>query len=365
MRAQRTPAFSWSSFLRISLVALGAFGIAGADGDACTIRIVIDNETHDDHTGEGEGEGEYADSDFDALDDATERTIGTDPYNADTDGDGLLDGEESCTIVVHSVARDAWSQPRGIFCTDPLNPDSDFDGLLDGDEIYVTGTDPLNPDSDFDGILDGDDDNWVTVVDSDGDGLDDDSERTLGTDPFNADTDGDGLLDGQESCGQPVPSPPCPDLGRPVEIPACEPGFSAVPVDACGFEWVCVQDAVACPDIFVEPPTCAEGEIAVALDACALEWTCVADDGTQSGSSGESQQDVVHQNDDATQDDAQQDSVGAAPVMPWSCTDPRNADSDVDGLTDGDELYFFGTDPLNPDTDGDGVLDGDDRDPRN
>jgi hypothetical protein len=47
--------------------------------------------------------------------------------------------------------------------------------------------------------------------------------------------------------------------------------------------------------------------------------------------------------------------------MPWSCTDPLNADSDLDGLRDGDELFVTGTDPLNPDTDGDGVLDGEDR----
>lgn len=41
-------------------------------------------------------------------------------------------------------------------------------------------------------------------------------------------------------------------------------------------------------------------------------------------------------------------------------TDPLVADSDDDGLTDGDEVKDFETDPTDPDTDGDGIVDGDD-----
>ncbi len=39
-------------------------------------------------------------------------------------------------------------------------------------------------------------------------------------------------------------------------------------------------------------------------------------------------------------------------------TDPRNPDTDGDGLTDGDEVHRYRTDPLNKDTDGDGLTDG-------
>lgn len=39
-------------------------------------------------------------------------------------------------------------------------------------------------------------------------------------------------------------------------------------------------------------------------------------------------------------------------------TDPKNPDTDGDGLFDGEEVAAFGTDPLNRDTDGDGFLDG-------
>ena len=397
MRARRLPVFSWTSFLRISLVALGSFGVAGANGDACTIRIVIDSETHDhdeEEPAEGEGEGGpiVADSDFDGLDDESERAFGTDPNNPDTDFDGLLDGSEACVAIavggpIASSDGAFAPPPAPSFCTDPLNADSDFDGLSDADEIYATGTDPLNPDSDFDGIPDGLDDNSniVIVQDTDGDGLDDEFERAIGTDPYNADSDFDGLLDGQESCAQPVPPPtPCPDLGRPVFLPQCDPGYVAVPVDECGYEWTCVQDAAACPAVWVEPPTCAEGEVAVALDECALEWACVVDDGTVAATSGDQQMLPQTEPDGATPGDAQQDPlndddsglVGGsagdsqqdpmqdAPVatpLPWSCTDPLNADSDFDGLSDAEELYRTGTDPLNPDTDGDGILDGADR----
>ncbi len=39
-------------------------------------------------------------------------------------------------------------------------------------------------------------------------------------------------------------------------------------------------------------------------------------------------------------------------------TDPYNADSDFDGLSDYDEIIIFGTDPLDMDSDGDGYSDG-------
>ncbi|MDW7680634.1 MAG: OmpA family protein [bacterium] len=40
-------------------------------------------------------------------------------------------------------------------------------------------------------------------------------------------------------------------------------------------------------------------------------------------------------------------------------TDPRNPDTDGDGLSDGDEVNIYKTDPLKADTDGDGLSDGD------
>lgn len=182
------------------------------------------------------------DADCDGLPDVREDANGngvvdageTDPKNPDTDGDGLLDGEEGDRDGDGTLGPDE---------TSPLESDTDGDGVLDGEEkrlgtkvnvcdtdgdglsdgvelgaiqpndkggchgLQPAGTnfkkphvlDPLNPDSDGDGIRDGEEDQngngWLdpedsdpTITDSDNDGLDDGVE-TLG------DFDGDGVPD--------------------------------------------------------------------------------------------------------------------------------------------------------------------------
>ncbi len=57
--------------------------------------------------------------------------------DVDTDGDGLIDTEER------------------RLGTNPAVADSDTDGLFDGEEVNTYGTDPLDPDTDEDGFLDG------------------------------------------------------------------------------------------------------------------------------------------------------------------------------------------------------------------
>ena len=91
------------------------------------------------------------DSDHDGLYDRDEALIGTDPYNPDTDGDGLSDGEEYANANNAGKGDGA----RKSYGTDPLNPDTDGDGLKDGAEVRVYGTDPLNPDTDGGGVSDG------------------------------------------------------------------------------------------------------------------------------------------------------------------------------------------------------------------
>jgi hypothetical protein len=68
----------------------------------------------------------FNDSDCDGLTDDEERKLGTDPYNPDTDGDGLNDYQEV-----------------RIYFTNPLNPDTDGDGRTDYQEIYVYFSNPL------------------------------------------------------------------------------------------------------------------------------------------------------------------------------------------------------------------------------
>jgi hypothetical protein len=82
------------------------------------------------------------DRDNDGLCDGVEYALGTDPTDADTDDDGLDDGDEA---LVHQ--------------TDPLQRDSDHDGLPD--DVEVNGqskTNPRNPDSDGGGMFDGQED---------------------------------------------------------------------------------------------------------------------------------------------------------------------------------------------------------------
>ena len=66
------------------------------------------------------------DQDGDNALDTRELELGLDPYNADTDGDGVADGDE-----------------LDIYATDPFNWDTDGDGISDGEELFATGTDPL------------------------------------------------------------------------------------------------------------------------------------------------------------------------------------------------------------------------------
>ncbi|MEO8231383.1 MAG: OmpA family protein [Ignavibacteriota bacterium] len=132
------------------------------------------------------GENCKADKDMDGLGKCDEKKIGTDPLNADTDGDGLNDGEEYLNLK-----------------TDPLNPDTDGDGLSDGDEVMKYKTDPLKVDTDGDGLSDGDEvlkyKTDPLKVDTDADGLKDGDEvMKYKTNPLKADTDGDGLTDGDE-----------------------------------------------------------------------------------------------------------------------------------------------------------------------
>ncbi|TAK57367.1 MAG: OmpA family protein, partial [Bacteroidetes bacterium] len=87
--------------------------------------------------------------------------------------------------------------------TDPFNPDTDGDGLRDSYEVLTFHTDPIRPDTDLDGLSDGDESrNFLTDAlkkDTDGDGLDDGEEiKTTKTNPLDADTDHGGVKDGIE-----------------------------------------------------------------------------------------------------------------------------------------------------------------------
>jgi len=113
------------------------------------------------------------DDDNDGLNNTLEERYGSDPLVADSDGDGLNDGDE---VKRHE--------------TDPIDADTDDDGLNDGEEINQYKTDPLNEDSDGDGLLDGKEVKETLTnpndPDSDKDGWNDNLEVEAGTNPNSA-----------------------------------------------------------------------------------------------------------------------------------------------------------------------------------
>ncbi len=177
------------------------------------------------------------DADLDGLTNLQEYEGGTIPNDPDTDNDGLLDGD-SITVGSGDSRYNDW-EAMGIFFTqgadertfrgetamgtDPFDPDSDGDGLPDGAEtntgIWVsasdTGTDPINPDTDGDGLSDGVETNTGTFVDA----------SDTGTNPNNTDSDGDNANDWYEvvvSFTDPTDANDKPFA--PYPLPAVDPG---------------------------------------------------------------------------------------------------------------------------------------------
>ena len=113
-----------------------------------------------------------ADTDLDGLTDGEEAALGTDPTQPDTDGDGMNDGWEHRHRNAVFHPDEGGGQLRGA----PVNVS--FDPTVD------TATDG-DPNNDF-------------GADPDGDGLTNGQECGWNTDPVCADTDGDGVGDGAE-----------------------------------------------------------------------------------------------------------------------------------------------------------------------
>jgi hypothetical protein len=154
-------------------------------------------------------------------------TSDTDPRLADTDGDTLTDAQEIAGSIMSpqnflALLEDPtiWGQGGIPYASSPVAKDSDGDGLndnkeYDGQVITYYDSNPCMKDSDGDtrndqqeepGCRLNADDNCVGVddpdaafgLDSDSDGLTDGQELILGTDPNNWDSDGDNVGDGIE-----------------------------------------------------------------------------------------------------------------------------------------------------------------------
>ena len=129
------------------------------------------------------------DSDNDGINDFAEIELyNTDCHNADTDNDGISDQDELNHTKTDPVIYD--SEKKGI---SDAEADIDEDGLSNLNELQI-GSDPRNADSDGDGLDDGYEVNKSKTspvnIDTDGDGITDFEEIELGLDPLNTETDG-------------------------------------------------------------------------------------------------------------------------------------------------------------------------------
>lgn len=125
----------------------------------------------------------YKDTDKDGIPDFYETNLymfngvklSLDKENADTDGDGLMDGEEVGELQFQYNMDSRKVLVTTKVLSNPMAEDTDLDGISDKEEIVIE-TDRCNVDTDSDGLLDG-------------------IEYVEGFDPLEPDADGDGRRD--------------------------------------------------------------------------------------------------------------------------------------------------------------------------
>jgi hypothetical protein len=285
------------------------------------------------------------DSDGDGLLDGEEVAIGTDPGDWDTDDDGRNDW--------HEVTG------GGPIPTDPFDPDTDDDGLLDSAEVFGSNpTNPTNCDTDADGLCDGGartpymmsghpsvvvNPRCLTGIGGHPNPLGiGENERGDGarhpdeTDPNNPDTDGDAVGDGIERLSFSVPR----------------------------------QSLIPKFDLFGRPITVVYPEANNVKPTCGCMNPLLWDSDGDGLSDGE--EDLNHDGHfDFLVSDFDYGHHGPIPGPAYGSpleTNPCDPDTDHDGLTDLEELRgqanppsFFPFNPTNPldhDTDNDWIYDG-------
>lgn len=312
------------------------------------------------------------------------------PGDIDSDDDGLVDGDEV----------DPLADPDGDGLVNVLDPDSDDDGLFDGTErgivmpsagtdvskgVFVpdadpaTRTNPARADSDRGGRIDGTEDlnrngrvdmgeadplaaaDDAAQTDTDNDGLSDADEQARGLPVNDPDADDDGVLDGRE------PNPTTntdgdglltnildPDSDNDGLFDGTELGLTTASPGTLLARRRFIADADPSTRTAALRADTDRGGVLDGLEDLNLNGR--TDEGERNP--GDGPDDLVQPVD--TDGDGLADALEAL-----LGTNPRDRDSDDDGLIDGQEQHFSDdTDgdgllnPLDPDSDDDGVFDG-------
>ncbi|MBE2251117.1 MAG: thrombospondin type 3 repeat-containing protein [Myxococcus sp.] len=342
--------------------ATDATACSDVDGDGCDDCAVAGNQ---------QPANDGPDDDNDGMCNAGDPS----PNDLDADDDGLTDGSE----------RDPLSDTDGDGLINVLDPDSDDDGLFDGTEAGVatpsagtdvskglfiadadpgTTTDPLRADTDRGGRIDGTEDidkngrvdpgegdpslssDDAAQVDTDGDGLSDADELARGTPVNDADADDDGVVDGKE------PNPTTntdgdgiltnifdPDSDNDGLFDGTELGITTASSGTAVARRRFIPDADPTTRTAVLRADTDRGGVIDGLEDLNLNGR--ADPGERNP--GDAPDDRVVALD--TDGDGMADALEA-----FLGTNPRDRDSDDDGVIDGEEQQF------SDDTDGDGLV---------
>ncbi len=312
-----------------------------------------------------------------------EYRAGTDPYDPDTDNDGMLDGWEDYFKLDPLNSSDSSIDPDGdglenaveyLNGTNPTKNDTDSDGLDDLVELVTHGTNPLFWDTDEDGIPDG----WEVEFgldplngkdayhEEDDDDLPNWREYYHGTDPYDPDTDGDNMPDGWEV-----------EMGRnrngTIKI---VPTFPDQNSDPDGDDLPNLQEYLKGTDP-LEPDTDDDGlsdgmEAGIGFPGRLVDGVFMVNDSSfryhtdpLTNDTDHDQildADEINNGTNASDPDTDDDGLGDLEERETYLTNPSLSDTDSDGLSDWQEVKGstgYITNPHLRDTDNDGLIDGD------
>jgi len=238
---------------------------------------------------------------YDYLENWKEFLIGTDPFGADYDGDGIKDGLEH-GVYYYGIDFDI------IYCYNPLSIDTDEDSIDDSEDFVLSGNDMDQDGIPTDGPFDPGLDNNPYSGDSNGNFLLNGWEYLVSGSLFSqqfadADNDNDGLTNYEESL-----------LFHQSELDSIYPGYSGP-----------VNDLYNHDEMY---------NIIYSMN-------------------------YPYSNNPLEYEDFDGDGIIDGDEFYLYATNPYDPDSDDDGVLDGEEIFQYNTNPNNPDTDLDGISDWD------